>query len=130
MFSVKFRMTELTGIWKLSKQQNDVAIRTGDVVGLRKERMCCFSTNDIMNLSHLKQDLNNPEFQKRLTVMKNRQQEYIINLLRKRGQLIDLQDGGSIIISAPNMTAFTIPITLKRKPVQLWSQAEQIWLNM
>ena len=115
-------MTELSAIWKQAKQQNDIEVR--------RQRMVAFPGKNMMDLSHLKQDLNNPEFQKRLTSMKNRQQEYVINILRQRKQLIELPDGGSVIISAPNMNSFTIPIGLKRKPVELWSQSEKIWLNM
>ena len=109
------RMTELTEIWKQANPQNNVALSFA---------------NKRIDLSHLKKDLNNPEFQKRLASMKTRQQEYMMNLLRKKGQLIQLQDGGSTIISSPNMTAFTIPISLKRKSIELWTEAEKIWLNM
>ena len=115
----KFRMTELTEIWKLSNYHNDLPSRKG-----------ALSPNGVMDLSHLKQDLNDPEFRKRLDKLKNRQQEYMTSILRKKGQIINLDGGGSIVISSPNMTAFTIPTILKRKPVELWSEAERIWLNM
>ena len=112
-------MTELTEIWKLSNYHNDLPSRK-EVV----------SPNGVMDLSHLKQDLNDPEFRKRLDKLKNRQQEYMTSILRKKGQIINLVGGGSIVISSPNMTAFTIPTILKRKPVELWSESERIWLNM
>ena len=108
-------MTELTEIWKEASSQNNSALR---------------QANSIMDLSHLKTDSNNPKFQKRLTSMKNRQQEYMMSILRRKGQLIALPDGGTIILSAPNMTAFTIPMSLKRKPIELWKESEKIWLNM
>ena len=91
-------MTELTEIWKQSNPQlNQAFQRAGNG----------------MDLSHLMNDLKDPEFQKRLTSMKTRQQEYIMTLLRRRGQLIELPDGGSIIITGPNLTSFTIPLSLK-----------------
>ena len=105
-------MTELTEIWKEANPQNNVALRQA------------------MDLSHLKKDLQSPEFQKRLVSMKNRQQQYIMNILRRRGQIVELPNGGNIILAAPNMTTFTIPISLKRKPIELWTQEEQRWLNM
>jgi FMN-dependent NADH-azoreductase len=108
-------MTELTEIWKQANPQNNVTFR---------------QSNNIMNLSHLKKDLQSPEFQKRLASMKNRQQQYIMSILRKRGQLVELPNGGNIILAAPNMTTFTIPISLKRKPIELWTDEELIWLNM
>ena len=64
-------MTELTEIWKEANSQNNAALR---------------QANSIMDLSHLKNDLNNPEFQKRLTSMKNRQQEYMMSLLRRKSE--------------------------------------------
>ena len=118
-FLLKFRMTELTEIWKLSNYQNDMSSR--------KEAL---SPKGVIDLSHLKHDLNDPEFRKRLDKLKNRQQEYMTSILRKKGQIIDLVGGGSIVISSPNMTSFTIPNLLKRKPVELWSEVERIWLNM
>ena len=108
-------MTELTEIWKQSNPQlNQVFQRAGNG----------------MDLSHLMNDLKDPEFQNRLTSMKTRQQEYIMTLLRRRGQLIELPDGGSIIITGPNLTSFTIPLSLKKKPVEYWTENEKIWLNM
>ena len=109
------RMTELTEIWKQANLQNNAA-SLGGANG--------------MDLSHLMKDLKDPEFQKRLTSMKSRQQEYIMTLLRRRGQLIKLPDGGSIIITGPNLTSFTIPLSLKKKPVEYWTVDEKIWLNM
>ena len=115
LFIFLFRMTELTEIWKQSNPQlNQAFQRAGNG----------------MDLSHLMNDLKDPEFQKRLTSMKTRQQEYIMTLLRRRGQLIELPDGGSIIITGPNLTSFTIPLSLKKKPVEYWTENEKIWLNM
>lgn len=108
-------MTELTEIWKQVNPQNNQLMQSG---------------GNGMDLSHLMNDLKDPEFQKRLTSMKTRQQEYIMTLLRRRGQLITLPDGGSIIITGPNLTSFTIPLSLKKKPVDYWTEAERIWLNM
>ena len=82
------------------------------------------------NLDHLKKDLNDPEFQKRMKHMKTKQQEYMMTLLRKRGQLIELEGGGTRIIASPNLTSVFIPIALKNKPIELWTRSEQIWLNM
>ena len=50
--------------------------------------------------------------------------------LRGRGQVTDLPHGGSIIVSSPNTPTFIIPKNLKKKPVELWLQADRIWLNM
>ena len=108
-------MTELTEIWKQANPQNNFAV---------------LQPKNTMDLSHLKKDLENPEFQKRLASMKNRQQQYIMSILRRRGQLVELPNGGNIILAAPNMTTFTIPISLKRKPIEHWTEEEQIWLNM
>ena len=108
-------MTELTEIWKETNLVNNPAAQ---------------KSGNGMDLSHLMNDLKDPEFQKRLTSMKTRQQEYIMTLLRRRGQLIELPDGGSIIITDPNLTSFTIPLSLKKKPVEYWTKNEQIWLNM
>ena len=108
-------MTELTEIWKQSNLVNNPASQR---------------SGNGMDLSHLMNDLKDPEFQKRLTSMKTRQQEYIMTLLRRRGQLIELPDGGSIIITGPNLTSFTIPLSLKKKPVEYWTGNELIWLNM
>ena len=108
-------MTELTEIWKEVNPQNNLVMQRG---------------GNSMGLSHLMNDLKDPEFQKRLSSMKTRQQEYIMTLLRRRGQLIKLPGGGSIIITGPNLTSFTIPLSLKKKPVDYWTEAEQIWLNM
>ena len=108
-------MTELTEIWKQVNPRNNQLMQSG---------------GNGMDLSHLMNDLKDPEFQKRLTSMKTRQQEYIMTLLRRRGQLITLPDGGSIIITGPNLTSFTIPLSLKKKPVDYWTEAERIWLNM
>ena len=108
-------MTELTEIWKEVNPQNNLVMQP---------------RGNSMGLSHLMNDLKDPEFQKRLTSMKTRQQEYIMTLLRRRGQLIKLPGGGSIIITGPNLTSFTIPLSLKKKPVDYWTEAEQIWLNM
>ena len=108
-------MTELTEIWKQSNPQLNQAFKRA---------------GNGMDLSHLMNDLKDPEFQKRLTSMKTRQQEYIMTLLRRRGQLIELPDGGSIIITGPNLTSFTIPLSLKKKPVEYWTENEKIWLNM
>ena len=108
-------MTELTKIWKQEMPQHTTGNRY---------------SNPNIDLSHLKKDLNNPEFQKKLKTMKNRQQEYIMNLLKRKGQIIELSGGGSIIISGPNMTSFTIPISLKKKPIEHWSEMDKIWLNM
>ena len=68
-------MTELTEIWKEVNPQNNLVMQP---------------RGNSMGLSHLMNDLKDPEFQKRLTSMKTRQQEYIMTLLRRRGQLIKL----------------------------------------
>ena len=109
------RMTELTEIWRQANLVDNPASK---------------GPSNGMDLSHLMNDLKDPEFQKRLTSMKTRQQEYIMTLLRRRGQLIELPDGGSIIITGPNLTSFTIPLSLKKKPIEYWTENEQIWLNM
>ena len=54
-----------------------------------------------------------------------------VTTLRQKGQVNDLPfDGGSVIISSPDMSPFHMPKSLKRKPIQLWDQKDYIWLNM
>ena len=50
--------------------------------------------------------------------------------LRNLGQVKDLPGGGLIILSSPNLPSFTVPRRLKLKPIDLWEQADRIWLNM
>ena len=51
-------------------------------------------------------------------------------VLRNLGQVKDLPGGGLIILSSPNLPSFAVPRRLKLKPIDLWEQADRIWLNM
>ena len=53
-----------------------------------------------------------------------------VELLRNLGRVKDLPNGGSVILSSPNLTSFHIPRRLKMKNVLLWENSDHIWLNM
>ena len=53
-----------------------------------------------------------------------------IMMLRNLGQVKDSPGGGLIILSSPNLPSFTVPRRLKLKPIDLWEEADRIWLNM
>ena len=58
--------------------------------------------------------------------------EYTDNMmiLRKRGQLLDLPDGGARIKFSPTMPPITIPPNLRFIPIESWNKVDQVWLNM
>ena len=109
------RIAELTKIWKQANPPNDAALR---------------QKNKIMDLNQLNVPLQKPEFQNRLASKKNPQQQFTINLLRRKGQLVKLPNGGNIVLSSPNMKTSAIPRSLKKKPIELWTEEETNWLNM
>merc|ERR1711981_483127 len=58
--------------------------------------------------------------------------EYTDNMmiLRKRGQLLDLPDGGARIKFSPTMPPITIPPNLRFIPIESWNKVDQVWLNI
>ena len=64
-----------------------------------------------------------------IQLLEQKGQEYYLNLLRNRGQLVKADDGGSWILSYPKAPV-RLPTSLKNKNVKEWSSREKIWLNV
>ena len=54
-----------------------------------------------------------------------------LRLLREKGQVIDLPEGGSHIISSPELMPFRIPsFQLRVTPINSWQDMDKVWLNV
>ena len=49
--------------------------------------------------------------------------------LEEEGILKEHLTGGHIIESTPENLNFSLPLNLKDKPINLWTEEERIWLN-
>ena len=63
--------------------------------------------------------------------MESRRQDIYLDLLRKRGQLIDTEDGsgGSRLVSLAQLP-LRMPRTLKNKNFSDWLEREKVWANV
>ena len=63
--------------------------------------------------------------------MESRRQDIYLDLLRKRGQLIDMEDGlgGSKLVSLAQLP-LRMPRTLKNKNFSDWLNREKVWANV
>ena len=63
--------------------------------------------------------------------MESRRQDIYLDLLRKRGQLIDTEDGSgdSLLVSLAQLP-LRMPRTLKNKNFSQWLDREKVWANV
>jgi len=80
------------------------------------------------NVISLKSALKDPAFVNRIQNLEDRRQDIYIKMLKKRGQLVENEDGSQTIVSYPK-TPVKFPNNLK-KNLDDWSLKERIWLNI
>lgn len=61
--------------------------------------------------------------------MESRRQDLYLELLRKRGQLVDDGSGGSLLVSLAQLP-LRMPRTLKNKKFSEWLSREKVWANV
>ena len=61
--------------------------------------------------------------------MESRRQDIYLDLLRKRGQLIEMEDVGARLVSLSQLP-LRMPRTLKTKNFSQWFDREKVWANV
>lgn len=82
----------------------------------------------VANSAMLLKAVQDPKFQRQLEGMEEHRQNLYIQLLRKRGQIVALSEGGEAPVSFPQ-TPVRLPNTLKNKSPETWLKGELIWRN-
>ena len=68
-------------------------------------------------------------FQGDMVNMESRRQDLYLDHLRKRGQLIEMEDGSSKLVSLSQLP-LRMPRTLKNKNFSQWLDREKVWANV
>ena len=71
----------------------------------------------------------NESVKSKMSVMESRRQDLYLEILRKRGQLIEGPDGGSTLVSLAQLP-LRMPRTLKIKNFTDWLDREKVWANV
>ena len=64
-----------------------------------------------------------------MALMESKRQDLYLELLRKRGQLVETPDGGCSLVSLAQLP-LRMPRTLKTKKFSEWLEREKIWANV
>mgnify|MGYP001173774474 FL=1 len=72
---------------------------------------------------------SNESVKSKMSVMESRRQDLYLEILRKRGQLIEGPDGGSTLVSLAQLP-LRMPRTLKIKNFTDWLDREKVWANV
>ena len=65
----------------------------------------------------------------KMKALELKKQKAYLTVLRKRGQLVELVNGGERILSYPDAKVVT-PNTIKDKKLYEWTESERIWANV
>ena len=71
----------------------------------------------------------NESVKSKMSVMESRRQDLYLEILRKRGQLIEGPGGGSSLVSLAQLP-LRMPRTLKIKNFTDWLDREKVWANV
>ena len=71
----------------------------------------------------------NESVKSKMSVMESRRQDLYLEILRKRGQLIEGPGGGYSLVSLAQLP-LRMPRTLKIKNITDWLDREKVWANV
>ena len=75
-------------------------------------------------IAGLKASLKDPSFVATIHGLEDKRQDLYLGILRKHGQIVQLEEGGSRIVSYPQ-TPIKFPNNLK-KPLRSWSDRDKV----